>query len=392
MEQESSIKKIDFLDEERRKQKTVIASIEQRIDMVDGNVQTLIQQVKEITAELSHMTVLLGRLDQFDEVLAQNKVEMARLFDDLEKRRVDHELESDKLKKIEMEGVNRSISELRKGFDQLTELKKAMQARVDEEFRLGRKIEEVVQTGEELQKSKEEFVRSQRLIEENRRQESKRITDIQGELAALRKRTEELRGRSDLNTDSLKKLETKVNELLSQEVERRQLQNAMMEKMAVAQVERDRIWKEWQSRFEVIEKQATTFELEMQSLDETHRAVKNSQNSLDEVIQRMERRINEFTEMQRLAEERARQDWAAFKTDDQKRWTNYTLSQDEQMRENNRLVDKINERVTNLEDAAQEMQDILHFINEENAKRLQTMMANLRDWMDDHENYFGKPR
>jgi len=151
MEQESSIKKIDFLDEERRKQKAVIASIEQRIDMVDGNVQTLIQQVKEISAELSHMTVLLGRLDQFDEVLAQNKVEMARLFDDLEKKRVDHELENDKLKKIEMEGVNRSLSELRKGFDQLAELKKAMQARVDEEFRLGRKIEEVVLTGEELQ-------------------------------------------------------------------------------------------------------------------------------------------------------------------------------------------------------------------------------------------------
>ena len=41
--------------------------------------------------------------------------------------------------------------------------------------------------------------------------------------------------------------------------------------------------------------------------------------------QRFDRRLNEITEMQRLVEERFRQEWVSFKADDQKRWTNYTL-------------------------------------------------------------------
>ena len=45
--------------------------------------------------------------------------------------------------------------------------------------------------------------------------------------------------------------------------------------------------------------------------------------------------------LQRLAEERLRQEWVTFKADDQKRWTGYTLSQDEAIRELRQAVEEI---------------------------------------------------
>jgi hypothetical protein len=54
---------------------------------------------------------------------------------------------------------------------------------------------------------------------------------------------------------------------------------------------------------------------------------------LDDINIRFDRRINELTEMHRLTEERFRQEWISFKTDDQKRWTNYLLTQEEQQQE-----------------------------------------------------------
>ena len=57
------------------------------------------------------------------------------------------------------------------------------------------------------------------------------------------------------------------------------------------------------------------------ALEETQRAVKRSQDSFDDINRRLERRINEITEIQRLAEDRFRQEWVTFRADDQKRWT-----------------------------------------------------------------------
>ncbi len=71
------------------------------------------------------------------------------------------------------------------------------------------------------------------------------------------------------------------------------------------------------------------------------RAVKRSQDSFDEITQKFDRRINEITEMSRINEDRFRQEWGSFKTDDQKRWTNYSLSQEEQFREILQAIGKI---------------------------------------------------
>ena len=47
------------------------------------------------------------------------------------------------------------------------------------------------------------------------------------------------------------------------------------------------------------------------------------------ILNALERRINEVAEMQRLSEQRFREEWNQWRDDDQKRWKQLTLSSDE---------------------------------------------------------------
>jgi hypothetical protein len=106
----------------------------------------------------------------------------------------------------------------------------------------------------------------------------------------------------------------------------------------------------------------------------------------------VERRINEITEMQRLAEERFRQEWTTFKVDDQKRWTNYTLTTEEQRSEIQRQHEKLSDRTTNIEDTIQEIQDLLQQMNEHTEKALQSLLATLHESVTTFERTVGRSR
>jgi len=157
-------------------------------------------------------------------------------------------------------------------------------------------------------------------------------------------------------------------------------------------VERDRVWKEWQSRFETIEKQATDIEATLLNFDTAQREVKRGQGILEELSQRVDRRINEITEIQRLSEDRFKQEWVTFKADDQKRWTNYTLTQEEQRGEVLRQFERFSERVTQQEDSLQELQDLLNLVKELSEKRMQTLLALVHEWVSTYERTVGKSR
>jgi len=392
MDLEQITKRLEWLDEERRRDKTTIAMLEDRLVALENRSPSIEQQVKDLNSDLTRSLASLSRFDQIDAALAQVRVEFNRLLDAAEKSRGEREREQEKIRRDDLEALNRAIGEVRKGLDPIPELRKGVQARMEEEFRLGRLISELEQKMLEGRRSDEEYRRALRLLEEGGRQDAKRLTDLQGEVAAFRKRLDEQRGKVDLSAEGIRKLELRLTEIQAAESERRQAQTAFIEKQSLAIVERERIWKEWQTRFEIIEKQAINLDSQLQMLDSTHRSVKRSQESFDEITQRFERRINEITEMQRLVEDRFRQEWVAFKADDQKRWTNYTLAQEEQQREIARQFERLNERLVLIEDRIQEMQDTLHLSVEEAQKRLQALLALSHEWVENYDRTFGRGR
>jgi chromosome segregation ATPase len=390
MDVEQLQKRLDFIENERRKDKAIIDTLEQRLARLEGSLPDLRTQVKETSGEMVRLSTGLTRFDQIDAAIAQNRIEFSRSIDNIEKIRIDHDREIEKIRLGDLEVLNKGIGEARKGLEPIPELRKSLQSRVEEDYRLGRLIEEMEVKVIEARRSDDEYRRAQKMLEEGQRQDAKRLADLQGEVTAMRKRLDEQRGKVDLNSDGVRKLDVRINDMQSAEGERRQTIASFIDKQNMAQMERERIWKDWQSRFEAIERQSAGLDSQVQALDALQRSVRRAQEGFEEISTRFERRINEVTEMQRLNEERFRQEWVAFRADDQKRWTNYSLVHEEQQREQARLFDRVNERVTTLEDLIQDIQDTLQLITADNQTRLQSLLAAAHEWMEEYDRTFGR--
>ena len=388
MDFEQIAKRIEWLEDERRKDKLIISSLEDRLIKTEGNIPPLMQEVKEISNNLNRIQTVFARIDQMDGSLSQIRVDYSRSIESIEKQRSDQIRETEKQRLADIESLNMSIMNVRKGLEVIPEIKKDLKAREEEEHRLVRLIAEIEQKIDINRRSDEEYRRNQKLMEENIRQDSKRILDTQGEVSAIRKRIEEQRGKVDLVNETLRKLEMRQNEFMNAEVERKQSQTAFIERQNKIQVERDRTWREWQSRFEVVESQSINLDTQLQSLDATQRSIKHAQEEFEEITQRFERRINEITEMQRLVEDRFRQEWVSFKADDQKRWSNYMLSLDEQSREISKQFEKLSERLVKIEDLSQDLNDFTNQFTQSTQKRIQSMLNLMREINNDFNDNF----
>jgi len=385
-------KNVDWLDEERRKDKSALVKLEERMTAIEGNLSTTIKQIKDIGGEITRISAILTRMNQFDESLLQHRIETKQSVDELEKASKKREEEMEKVRRVEMRALDNNIAEIRKELSGISEMRRGLQSRAEEEVRLSRLIDETREKIEVVRRNEEEFTRSYRILEDARRQDAKRTVDLQGEVTAIRKRVDDQRGQMEVASANLRKAESRLNELITIENERRQAMDVFLENQALLHVEREKVWKEWQVRFDGIEKKSDEVEAHLQSLDATHRSVKRAQQALEELSQKVERRINEITEMQKLAEERFRQEWATFKADDQKRWTNYTLIQEEQRNESSRHYEKFTERLTHIEESLQESQDMLQQIYEQTEKRLQSLLAVAHEWATSHEENISKPK
>jgi chromosome segregation ATPase len=392
MEFEQIIKRLDWLDEEHRKDKNILSSLEEKLNSVDTSLGLLGSQLKELGKQTSSLSSALARIDQFDEALGQHRLEINHFIDGLEKRRVENQRATDKQHHADIDELNKAVTHLKKSGDIIKEIKRELKSHTDEELRLGREMADLANKIDELKHSSEDLQRTQKITDETRRQDVKRISDLQSDNSALRKRIEKAVEKSDIASDNVRRVETRLSELLASEADRRQSQTVFIENQSRSQIEHDRSWKEWEARFESIIKQSESLEVQLREWDTTQRTVKRAQETYDELIQKFERRINEISEMQRLAEDRFRQEWTTFKADDQKRWTGHSMTQDETNKDTRSEIQKISERMALVEDLSQTQQDVLQQTQEANEQLLHAMVSQIHELLSAYERIMGSTK
>jgi len=389
MDFEQIVKRLQWLDEEHRKDKAAIIALEERIASFEGNIDSVKQQVKPLEKQIASALSTNARIEQFDKIVANQREEMKKALDEIDKKFQKRETEITKQHQKDLEPFPIEIEKLKEALKDIPPIQRDVKARIAEEARLHTEINELKPPIDEAKRAAEEVARAQRAYEENRKQDVKRVADLQGELAAMRPRIDEARSKADLTADSFKNIDNRINEVLVSEAERKTAQNAFIEKQSVAQIDRDRTYKEWQEKSNEFQKQVKTLETQSQALEETLRAAKKAQETYNELNTKLERRINEVTEMQRLAEDRLRQEWVTFKADDQKRWTGYTLSQDEGVKDLRRTMTKIEERISPLNESIQTLQDQMHQTADATEQQLQELMNVAHEWLSAYERIMG---
>ncbi len=248
-----------------------------------------------------------------------------------------------------------------------------------EDTRLARLIEEQKAKIVEVSRFDEDYRRSLQMIDEGRRQEAKRLTEAQGEITSMRKRVDETRNRIEGLADNFRSFDTRITELLSFERDRKEAQSAFIDTVNSSLVEKERSFKNWEGRFQELDKINLTLNSQIEALEEARLSVSKSIAQADKMTQQFERRINEISEVQRLNDERFRQEWAGFKSDDIKRWANYMLTYEEQNRESAQEIGELTRQIEEIKDISVRNQDAIDALNRETVRHVQAILRAYQD-------------
>jgi chromosome segregation ATPase len=386
------IKRVDWLDKERQKDQQKVTALTERIATLEKEKAALEQRLKGMDSDITKAVTTASRVTSVDAMLDQMRADVTKQIETLESRRADSEREQERLRQIEREGLNRALAEVRKSVDSLPRLEQEMTARKEEERRMNKLMTELQTKVTEVARRDEERAHSMASLEEGRRQDAKRVVDVQAELPELRKRGDEYRTKLEILEDLVRRNDVRVGEILSLENDRKLSQMAWMETQAVAGAERERAWNDLKQRAEVVTRETEDFSHRMEVYSETHRQMKKTIDDYYVNLERTERRIGEAAEIQRLSEERFRQEWNAFLADEQKRWTTHMLLRDEQWRDHDRQSGKMADRLAALEEQVPDVRETIRGMQAIDQSRLQALFNFARELVAEYDQTLTKVR
>lgn len=368
-------KRIEWLDGERRNDKTNLASLQNRLTILEGENLNLRKQIKELEVLINRNSTQIASMDKYDNRIDRLNIDLTKQIREVNERADNNLNEAQKRTKIEVDSAKKAIAELYPLMDTFDPIRTDITALKAEDTRLARLNEEMKVKVQDVNRFDEDYRRSLNLLEEGRRQEAKRITDLQGEVASVRKRLEETRGRFDSFSDSFRTVDTRIAEIQNNEKDRRENQNQFIDRVNNSLVEKDKVFANWEKRFAEIDQFNANLGSQIETLEKIRLSVTKAIQTSEETSQRFERRINEITELQRLNDDRYRQDWTNFKSEDVKRWTNYMLTQEEQTRETTQEFAELTKQLQELDDLTALMRDDLDRLSRETVRHIQTVLV-----------------
>ena len=204
---------------------------------------------------------------------------------------------------------------------------------------------------EDLTKQLEGPDRRLAFLEEQRRSDARRLAEIETEMPEYKKSVDGISPKLALVEDLTRRNERRLQDMGNSERERREQIQQFIDQQQLLSQQRDQQMADLQNRFgsqdDDLQKYIERFEVWAGAYREMKRII----DDFNRIGDRLERRIGEGAELQRLSEERFRQEWNDWRDNDQKRWKQLTLSSDEVWRNHDREFASFIKRIDRLEAA-----------------------------------------
>ncbi len=353
---------IEWLDEERRRDKTIIATLEERLAQQQDTISVLSKRLNSIESDQTVIRTQLTPTGREAEMIDQMRKEMQQLIEGVEAKRLTAEREADRRAELGRENVMRPVREVTERLDKLERQTSDLPALQIERERLADSVSTLQQRADDLIKRLEEPDRRISFLEEQRRQDARRLSEVQSELPEIQKQIDSVRPKLALLEDLALRTERRVQDVQNGDRERRDQIQQFIDQQTLLLQQRDQQIADLIKRFgeqdNVMQRNIERFE----TWSEAYRSMKKIVDDFERIGDRLERRINEVAEMQRLSEERFRQEWNDWTSDDQKRWKQFTISNDEVWRSHDKEFDRFVQKMTELENMFPPIVDSLNRI------------------------------
>lgn len=360
-----------WLEAERKKDKAMLATLDERVLGLTAETQQQARRIQELDTTLAVTRAMLSKLAQIDRILDEYKVEIKALLDRREDERKKGEREAVRLRAVEIEELNRAITEVKKELPRFGRIEDELPTRRAEEKRLGDLIKHAMLQVETATKQLEERTRGIPYLEEGHRQDIKRIAQLEGDTVEHSKRIESLAAKLQLLEDALNKIPPRFDPLH----ERMGVQDKIVEEIRVMEFRRQQQMKTWEEELVKFRVQMTKYGDVLAGLREQAQINQKATAELVAFQEMLRQRAAEIAEVERLFEDRVKRVIEDMQTEHEKRWQKHIARIDERWhdheRQNSEQVQRIEqiERgqdpiTTAIDDLRQKHTDLIHYLVE----------------------------
>ncbi len=342
---------IEWLDEERRRDKALIATLQERVAHQSDSVDSMQRRVNTVESDQALIKQESLPANKEHDIIEQVRQDMEKMLENAEARRLTAEREAERRLELQRENIQRAVAELSEKADRLERQIANVSDMQTEGDRLTNAMRLLNQEVDDLTKKLEGPDRRLAFLEEQRRTDARRLAELESELPDYKKSVDSLQPKLSLLEDLAVRNERRIQDFNNVDRERRDQIQQFIDQQQLLVQQRDQQLAELTKRFgvhdEELQKNIERFEVWAQAYREMKRIV----DDFNRIGDRLDRRISEASEMQRLSEERFREEWNDWRDEDQKRWKQLTLSSDEVWRNHDREFANFIRRIDDLEGA-----------------------------------------
>ena len=305
MELTQAVQTLKWLDTERRKDKAAIAALQEHIQEQDRKLAEQAAQIQDLQDSLAGVQGVLSRVNQFETMVSNYKAELVHQMDQRAETRRKEMVESERVRQIEYKTITDNLNTLERELRVLPRYDDELRTCRAEDQRLSEALQRLEVAVADLDTRSDERVKAVTYLEEQRRADNRRITDLERDTTALHKRIETIVPKLPLLEETLQKQRTRIEEAI-QETKKYE---KPIEELRISDFQREQKMKQYLNQAEQVNEEMERIRTQTQSFLEHQQMVKRALKKLEGFQARLEKRQNEVAEMQRVASDRIKRQW-----------------------------------------------------------------------------------
>ncbi len=337
---------VQYVDEERRKDRAMILQLQERVESLTREIESRTRYNQAIETQLAELRLQVQKSMGWTTSVEQMRAEFSLVIERVEDQRSKNERESSRVRQIEIEALVRQLNETKKEVKPYARYAEEIDQRRQEEARLNEMINRLQAQVIDLQRHQGEPGAAIAYLEEQRRQDNKRIVSLEQEIPDLRKRIDQFPPQLLMLDEAVRRKQTEIEEA----ARLLEAQNQVIESQRIADIRRERQFSEYGEIVERIKERLTDLQSQTTGFIQMREEVRRAVAELPEIQARMDVRLNEVVEIQRDAEARGRRQADEFRDTMEKDWKGFAVSQEEKWFERDRRIADYEPRISSIEE------------------------------------------
>jgi chromosome segregation ATPase len=349
-------KRVEWLDEERRKTTRKLAELEQRGVLQDREIATRDQRIQDLERQLGSLSMQINRLPQVDVQLANFKDDMVAMIEQYDARRVEAEKELDRLRRVEHEAMTRELADIRKELPLIPRLQQDLQLRQAEEARLAQLIGVQQNDVTTLRGQIDAADRSVAFLEQKEKQSNRSLGEIQTTLMEISKRWEPIQNRLDILSDTIGKTQAAHHSITEAQAKLRESIKDWSEQVQMGEHERNRRLAGWQRTIDEFAATMERYSQEWMKFTNQYKDAKAAVDSIPPFREHITQQQQQAFELLRVETQRLEAHWESFRQEDTKKWRNAELDISQRQSTADRREKQTQEKLHALEETLEKIQ------------------------------------